>query len=118
MSAPKPLRLLSVFLARFSAVIRDDYAKWILEDPRVNFAISTHRQSVGVNHMGFQVESDQELRGMRAQLEAADAGLVEENGQLCCYAKSDKYWVTDPAGIAWETFHTPEPAQPASCCAK
>jgi len=112
------IRFYRALFAAEPVVIRHDYAKWMLEDPRVNFAISTHRQSVGVNHLGFQVESDQELRGMRAQLEAADAGLVEENGQLCCYAKSDKYWVTDPAGIAWETFHTLEPAQPASCCAK
>jgi hypothetical protein len=83
-----------------------DYAKWMLEDPRVNFAISMNRQPVGVNHLGFQVETDEELRGMRAQLEAADARMVEENEQPCCYATSDKYWVTDPTGIAWETFHT------------
>jgi hypothetical protein len=78
----------------------------MLEDPRVNFAISTQRQPVGVNHLGFQVESDEELRGMRAQLEAADARMVEENEQSCCYARSNKYWVTDPTGIAWETFLT------------
>jgi hypothetical protein len=78
----------------------------MLDDPLLNFAISTHHQPVGVNHLGFQVESDDELRGMRAQLEAADARMVEENEQLCCYAKSDKYWVTDPSGIAWETFRT------------
>src|SRR5882672_2874812 len=87
-------------------VTKSDYAKWMLEDPRVNFAISSHRQPVGVNHLGVQVETDEELRGMRAQLEAADARMVEENEQPCCYAKSDKYWVTDPTGIAWETFHT------------
>src|ERR1039458_6518088 len=87
-------------------VTKADYAKWMLEDPRVNFAISTHRQPVGVNHLGFQVETDEELRGMRAQLEAADARMVEEKEQPCCYARSDKYWVTDPTGIAWETFHT------------
>jgi catechol 2,3-dioxygenase-like lactoylglutathione lyase family enzyme len=88
------------------AVIKTDYAKWMLEDPRVNFAISTHRQPVGVNHLGLQVDTDEELRGMRAQLEAADSRMLEESEQLCCYAKSDKYWVTDPTGIAWETFHT------------
>ena len=87
-------------------VTKPDYAKWMLEDPRVNFAISMHRQPVGVNHLGFEVETDEELRGMRAQLEAADARMVEESEQPCCYAKSDKYWVTDPTGIAWETFHT------------
>ena len=87
-------------------VTKPDYAKWMLEDPRVNFAISTHRQPVGINHLGFQVETDEELRGMRAQLEAADARMVEESEQPCCYARSDKYWVTDPTGIAWETFLT------------
>jgi hypothetical protein len=87
-------------------VTKPDYAKWMLEDPRVNFAISTQRQPAGVNHLGFQVETDEELRGMRAQLEAADTHMVEESEQPCCYARSDKYWVTDPAGVAWETFHS------------
>jgi Glyoxalase/Bleomycin resistance protein/Dioxygenase superfamily len=72
----------------------------------MNFAISTRRQPIGVNHLGFQVDSDEELRGMHAQLEAADSHLIQENEQTCCYARSDKYWVTDPTGIAWETFHT------------
>ena len=85
---------------------KTDYAKWMLEDPRVIFAISTNRQPPGVNHLGFQVDTDEELRGMRAQLHAADARMLEESQQPCCYAKSDKYWVTDPTGIAWETFHT------------
>src|SRR3984885_10286862 len=87
-------------------VTKPDYAKWMLEDPRVNFAISTHRRPVGVNHLGVQVDSNEELRGMRAQLEAADARMIEESEQPCCYARSDKYWVTYPTGIAWETFHT------------
>jgi lactoylglutathione lyase len=88
------------------SVTTADYAKWMLEDPRVNFAISTQRQPVGVNHLRFQVDTDEELRAMRARLEAADARMIEENEQPCCYAISDKYWVTDPTGIAWETFHT------------
>ena len=87
-------------------VTKPDYAKWMLEDPRINFAISTSRQPVGINHLGFQVDTDEELRGMKAQLAAADARMIEEVEQPCCYAKSDKYWVTDPTGIAWETFHT------------
>ena len=86
--------------------VEADYAKWMLEDPRVNFAISTQRQSPGVNHLGFQVDSADELQGMRAQLQAADSRLIQEDSQACCYARSDKYWVTDPTGIAWETFHT------------
>ena len=88
------------------SVAKEDYAKWMLEDPKVNFAISTRRQPVGINHLGFQVESDEELHAMRAQLAGADAKMIEEREQPCCYARSDKYWVTDPTGIAWETFHT------------
>ena len=90
------------------SVRHDDYAKWMLEDPRINFAISTRRQPVGVNHLGFQVESDAELQAMRGRLHAADSQMIEERAQPCCYARSDKYWVTDPTGIAWETFHTLE----------
>ena len=86
--------------------VEADYAKWMLEDPRMNFAISAGRQPIGVNHLGFQVDSSQELRGMHSLLVAADAQMIEESEQTCCYAKSDKYWVTDPTGIAWETFHT------------
>jgi hypothetical protein len=87
-------------------VHQPDYAKWVLEDPRLNFAISTRHQRLGVNHLGFQVETDEELRGMHAQLQAADARLIQEDEQPCCYAQSNKYWVTDPTGLAWETFHT------------
>ncbi len=100
------IRFYRTLFAAEPAVTEPDYAKWMLEDPRVNFAISTRGQPLGVNHLGFQVESDEELRGMRAQLHAANARMVEENEQPCCYAKSDKYWVTDPTEIAWETFHT------------
>lgn len=90
------------------AVTKGDYAKWMLEDPKVNFAISTQRQPIGVNHLGIQVESDEELRAMEGQLKAADEAMLTEEEQLCCYARSNKYWVTDPTGIAWETFHTLE----------
>src|ERR1700730_9602396 len=103
---PASIRFYRNLFGAEPVVTQPDYAKWMLEDPRVNVAISMNRQPVGVNHLGFQVESDEELRGMRAQLEAADARMVEENEQPCCYAKSDKYWVTDPTGIASETFHT------------
>jgi hypothetical protein len=78
----------------------------MLEDPRVNFAISQRGRQPGVNHLGFQVESDDELHAMRGQLETADAGVLEQKDAACCYARSDKYWVTDPQGVAWETFHT------------
>jgi len=100
------IRFYSTLFAEQPAVRQSDYAKWMLEDPRVNFAISTRRQPIGVNHLGLQVDSDEELRGMHQQLQAADSQLIQENDQPCCYAKSDKYWVTDPTGIAWETFHT------------
>jgi lactoylglutathione lyase len=100
------VRFYSQLFGTEPAVRKPDYAKWMLEDPRVNFAISTNRQPVGVNHLGFELDSDEELRGMKAQLAAADARIIQEDEQACCYARSDKYWVTDPAGIAWETFHT------------
>jgi hypothetical protein len=87
-------------------VQKSDYAKWMLEDPRLNFAISSRGGTPGLNHLGFQLDSDEEFKAMHAQLAEADAGLVEEIGANCCYAKSDKYWVTDPAGIAWETYHS------------
>jgi hypothetical protein len=100
------IRFYSMLFGEEPARVETDYAKWMLEDPRVNFAISTHRQPAGVNHLGFQLDTDAELRGMHAQLRAADARLVAETEQPCCYARSDKYWVTDPTGIASETFHT------------
>ena len=86
--------------------VEPDYVKWMLEDPRINFAISKRGSPPGVNHLGIQVDSDEELQAIRGQLEVADAGLFPEPNSSCCYAKSDKYWVTDPQGIAWETFRT------------
>jgi catechol 2,3-dioxygenase-like lactoylglutathione lyase family enzyme len=88
------------------AVRKPDYAKWMLDDPRVNFAISQRGGSAGVNHLGFQLDSDAELEAVHVQLVAAGRDVVAEKGANCCYALSDKYWVTDPAGVAWETFHT------------
>lgn len=102
------IRFYSALFGVAPTVVQPDYAKWMLEDPRVNFAISQRGRTAGINHLGFQVESDGELKAMRGQLEAADAGLVEQTGAACCYARSDKYWVTDPQGVAWETFHTLE----------
>ena len=87
-------------------VRKPDYAKCMVEDPRLNFAISARGAKAGVNHLGFQLDSDGEFRAMHAQLAAADAGMVEETGANCCYARSDKYWISDPAGIPWETYHT------------
>jgi catechol 2,3-dioxygenase-like lactoylglutathione lyase family enzyme len=110
------------------SVRKDDYAKWMLDDPRINFAISQRGSAAGVNHLGLQVESAAELAAVRAQFEAADATTaLAEPGASCCYAKSDKHWVTDPQGIAWEAFHTlaaipffagekAEAAMPGACC--
>src|SRR5271166_4557340 len=88
------------------ARVEADYVKWMVEDPRLNFAISKRGAQAGINHLGIQVDSDDDLSAMRGQLTDADAGLVSETNASCCYAKSDKYWITDPQGIAWETFHT------------
>lgn len=89
-------------------VIKDDYAKWMLDDPRLNFAISERANATGpgLNHLGFQAESDAELEEIHTRLQSADAAIVAEKGANCCYAKSDKYWVQDPSGIAWESFHS------------
>jgi len=100
------VRFYSQMFGAEPGVLKDDYAKWMLDDPRINFAISMKRQPLGVNHLGFQVESDEELRGMQVQLEAADSQVLQEDEQPCCYVRSNKYWVTDPTGIAWETFHS------------
>lgn len=84
-----------------------DYAKWMLEDPRLNFAISTRGSTPGVDHLGIQVDDEAELAALKARAEAADRGaLLDEGATSCCYAKSEKHWVTDPQGIAWEHFHT------------
>ncbi|MDP9087197.1 MAG: VOC family protein [Pseudomonadota bacterium] len=100
------IRFYSALFAARPSVQKSDYAKWMLEDPRVNFAISQRGHAHGVNHVGFQVDTADELTGLRAQLAAADNSLIEQSDAACCYAKSNKYWVTDPAGVAWETFHT------------
>ena len=88
------------------SVEKSDYAKWMLEDPLVNFAISQRGAKVGLDHIGIQVDHDEELGEIRARLEAADMHIVTQADTTCCYAKSDKHWVQDPSGLAWETYHT------------
>ena len=100
------IRFYSTLFGVEPARVEVDYAKWMLEDPFINFAISQRRAKVGVDHLGFQVEQAAELQAARGQLQAADEGITEQVDAACCYARSDKYWVTDPSGIAWETFHT------------
>jgi catechol 2,3-dioxygenase-like lactoylglutathione lyase family enzyme len=127
------IRFYSALFGAEPTVSKFDYAKWMVEDPRINFAISQRGEHIGVNHLGLQVDSDQELEALREQAESADLSASAESG-TCCYARSDKYWYTDPQGIAWETYHTlgqveffgtADPAHPptaksesqSSCCA-
>jgi catechol 2,3-dioxygenase-like lactoylglutathione lyase family enzyme len=100
------IRFYSTLFGAEPAVTKHDYAKWMLEDPRVNFAISTGRNRVGINHLGLQTDSDAELDALNAQLQQADLATTPEKNVACCYARSNKYWVKDPAGVAWETFHS------------
>jgi catechol 2,3-dioxygenase-like lactoylglutathione lyase family enzyme len=125
------VRFYSKLFGAEPTVLKPDYAKWMVEEPRLNFAISARGSQAGVNHLGLQVDTDEELQAMRDQLAAADAELIAEVGANCCYAKSDKYWVNDPQGIAWETYHSlgsiqvfgadvepdRESATASSCCA-
>lgn len=121
------IRFYSTLFAAEPTVVKPDYAKWMLEDPRVNFAISQRGSRAGVNHLGFQVEEASELEEIHDRLDKAHGAVSEEKGVSCCYARSDKYWVTDPAGIAWESFRSlgtvpfydggeAAPAE-ATCCA-
>jgi hypothetical protein len=83
-----------------------DYAKWMLDDPRINFAISTRGSEKGVDHLGIQADDAAELTELKSRAKAADMALFDEGQVTCCYAHSEKYWVTDPQGVAWEHFHT------------
>ncbi|WP_198243428.1 ArsI/CadI family heavy metal resistance metalloenzyme [methane-oxidizing endosymbiont of Gigantopelta aegis] len=87
-------------------VVHDDYAKWMLDDPRVNFAISNRSQQTGLDHLGIQAENKAELRDIKQHLDATQAPIEAQQGAACCYTRSDKYWITDPQGIAWESFHS------------
>ena len=91
-------------------VEKTDYAKWMLEDPLVNFAISQRGSKAGLDHIGIQVENNDELTEIKHRLETADMDMLMQEGTTCCYAKSDKHWVQDPSGIAWETYRTLESA--------
>jgi catechol 2,3-dioxygenase-like lactoylglutathione lyase family enzyme len=95
----------ALFAARPS-VTKPDYAKWMLEDPRVNFAISTRGGRVGLDHLGIQAEDKDELKEIYGRLHQADGDVIEQGQTSCCYAKSEKSWIDDPAGISWETFLT------------
>jgi len=100
------IRFYSALFASEPTVKKDDYAKWMLDDPRVNFAISNRSSKKGVDHLGIQAENGGELEELGARLAQADVSVTAQKGASCCYAKSDKYWTLDPQGIAWESFHT------------
>jgi len=117
-------------------VLKSDYAKWMLEDPRVNFAISSNGAAPGLDHLGMQAETTEELQEIAGRLEAAETPILEQKNTVCCYARGDKAWVTDPQGIRWESFYTfgtatvygeagavksateVKPAVATACCAK
>lgn len=99
-------RFYSTLFAAEPTVAKSDYAKWMLDDPRVNFAISARGRAPGVEHLGIQVDSEAELGEVYARMRQADAPVLEEGHTTCCYAKSQKSWITDPAGVPWEVFHT------------
>jgi catechol 2,3-dioxygenase-like lactoylglutathione lyase family enzyme len=102
----KSIAFYSAMFGEDPGVVKDDYAKWMLEDPRVNFAISTRNGTTGVDHVGIQVESPAELGELAGRLKAAGERTFDQQAATCCYAKSDKTWVNDPAGVRWETFLT------------
>ena len=96
----------SALFAAAPGVRKDDYAKWMLDDPCVNFAISTRGRAPGLDHLGIQVESADELRDVYGRLQQAGGEILDQGETTCCYARSEKSWTDDPAGISWEVFHT------------
>ena len=100
------VRFYSTLFGTEPAVLKPDYAKWMLDDPRVNFAITAGSTSTGLDHLGLQVESDDDLATIAKRLEAAGQSVVKQENAACCYARGNKGWVSDPSGISWETFHT------------
>ncbi|WP_269533668.1 ArsI/CadI family heavy metal resistance metalloenzyme [Chitinimonas sp. BJYL2] len=119
------IRFYNALFAAEPTVSKPDYAKWMLDDPRVNFAISTRSAKHGVNHLGIQVDSAEELDEIAARAQQGQLHAIAEPGAQCCYAQSNKHWITDPQGVVWEAFHsmgevavygnTPETGD--SCCA-
>jgi catechol-2,3-dioxygenase len=134
-------RFYSTLFATEPTIVKPDYAKWMLDDPRVNFAISTRGAQTGVDHLGIQAETTDELHEVYERLQQADRPVLEEGATVCCYARSEKSWIADPQGVSWETFLTsgestvygdsvdlgpirttagacctPEPAAETACC--
>jgi catechol 2,3-dioxygenase-like lactoylglutathione lyase family enzyme len=103
---PQSIGFYSALFAAQPSVVKTDYAKWMLDDPRVNFAISARGRQAGLDHLGIQVESAAELGEVYGRLREAGGNVIEQGQTACCYAKSEKSWIDDPSGIAWETFFT------------
>ena len=124
------IRFYSTMFGVPPAVAKADYAKWMIEEPRINFAISNRGAKTGLDHLGLQVDSDEELGELRRKVTEAEIAALDQPQTECCYARSDKYWITDPQGIAWETYHTvgeveiygadtpkePNTAETGACC--
>lgn len=124
------IKFYSTLFASEPTVLKPDYAKWMLEDPRVNFAISQRGTNPGIEHLGIQVDNETELNEVYARLSKAERPVIEEKATTCCYARSDKQWIADPQGISWETFlthgeatvygaglaATPADSKEAACC--
>ncbi len=104
------VRFYSTLFAAEPTILKDDYAKWMLGDPRVNFAISTGSGDAGISHLGIETEDQAELAEVYERLTRAERPVIEETNTTCCYARSDKQWVADPQGVPWETFLTHEQA--------
>jgi catechol 2,3-dioxygenase-like lactoylglutathione lyase family enzyme len=100
------VRFYSTLFGAEPAVLKSDYAKWMLDDPRINFAITAGSTATGLDHLGFQVESDEDLATIAGRLVAAGQSVLKQENASCCYARGNKGWVSDPSGISWETFHT------------
>jgi len=100
------IRFYSTLFAAEPTVVKDDYAKWMLDDPRVNFAVSSGNAHKGIEHLGIQAENVEELSEVYGRLKAAERPVLEEGCTTCCYAKSEKSWVADPDGVVWEAFLT------------
>lgn len=107
----KSVQFYSTLFGQEPTKLKADYAKWMLEDPRLNFAISTGVQSDGVDHLGIQVESESELSEISERLKKADLEIYDEGETTCCYAESNKAWVKDPSGLAWEAYQTMKDAE-------
>jgi catechol 2,3-dioxygenase-like lactoylglutathione lyase family enzyme len=128
------VRFYSTLFGTEPAVLKADYAKWMLVDPPVNFAITAGSTAPGLDHLGLQVESDEDLATIAGRLDAAGQSVLKQENAACCYARGNKGWVSDPSGISWETFHTfgentvygndvaprpfaSKPSEATSCCA-